>query len=487
MIEESPLPWPEVIETLYRRRWLILAPLLLGLGLPTAHALLMPAVYKVTAKILLSAQPTSGARAAAMSETQIKSELALLRSPALIRSVLESEPYATATDDTQAESWFRLGWGMSGQDARQESQGKQLNQRIRALAERMEATPLANSNLIQVSLRHPQPEWAARFVNDLLSHHVTRIAELNEQNNAKRFFQRQKDLLGQQLQQAIAALSAYREQHGAELLSGDQKQLATLLASLEATRVSAETERLELEASIAFLTTELGRQPETIASESRITESEDVKFLNSRILQLEVKRSDLLSRFTPTSAMVREVDRQLEEGRQLLANKEKDTLAEVTHAINPAHQTLQVELVQAQSRNTAVAARLGALNAQIAQYRQALSELERIAPELQRLESDVAAQQEAYDNYVRREEAARLSSALDESGIVNLTVVEKADVPPRPEPSESAKAIPLFAALGLALGLVLAAITEWLDPKVKSSIQARRLSQLPVLAELPRL
>lgn len=491
MIEEQPLPWPELIETLYRRRIVILGVLAIGLLIPSMMAILEPPTYRVRAKILLAAQAMSGPRSAAMSETQIKSEIALLRSTSLISSVLASEAYRTEDEKPQS-FWTKLRRGLASPLAslkrivKQESAKERLNRRITAISQQLTAHPIASSNMIQVSLYHGQPAWAAQFVNDLLTHHIERIVELNEQSNARSFFQRQKNLLAQELEEARVALTAYRERLGPELLSGDQVQLRQLLTRLEGARVDSETQLLELEARVDFLTEELLTLPETIDSESRITENEEVKFLNSRILQLEIERSELLSRFTPTSTRVSEIDRQIEEARRLLATKERDTLAEVMKAVNPAHQTLNLELVQARSRLASLRARLGALDTQVDHYRLRLSDLERSSAELQRLEDELETKNEAYAGNLRKEEAARQSRALDESGIVNLTVVEPATVPPGPEPTKAFNNISIGGALGLILGIALAFIKDWLDPAVKSSLQARRLSALPVIAEVPR-
>lgn len=491
MIEEQPLPWPEVLETLYRRRWVIATALLIGLLVPTLGALLEAPIFQVKARLLLAAQAVSGPRAEAMAETQIKSEIALLRSTSLVRSVLESEPYVSERE-SHSPTLFQqlralprapirtLKTLLGGDDPE-----TRLNRQIASIANRLSATPVISSNMIQVSLQHPNPHWAARFVNDLLNHHIERIAELNEQANARSFFQKQKNLLAQELEQARSALTAYRERHGPALLSGDQQQLRLVLARIEGERVSTETQLLEQQAAIEYLTRALAEYPETIDSESRISESEEVTLLNQRILELELERSELLSRFTPTSTRVREIDRRIEEAKALLATKERDTLTEVMKSVNPAYQSLQIELVQAEARMVSYAARLGALEEQIVQYRERMSEIERSAAQLQRLEDEVETKNEAYISYLRKEEEARLSSALDASRIVNLTVVENASVPPRPEPSTAPTRISIGGALGLIFGLALAFLRDWIDPAVKSSVQARRLSDLPVIAEIP--
>ena len=75
------VPWQELLETLFRGRWIVLFSMLIGVLGATALVLLKAPVYKAQAKILLTAQPGSGPRQGAMADKQIQAELALLKSP----------------------------------------------------------------------------------------------------------------------------------------------------------------------------------------------------------------------------------------------------------------------------------------------------------------------------------------------------------------------------------------------------------------------
>lgn len=491
MFEEKPIPWHELFETLIRRWRTVAACALAGLGGAILLTWLTPPVYKASARLLLSAQAVSGPRQDAMSDRQIQAELAYLESPALIRGVLDSYQRSTAGIEPArgplVEGWHATVRFVQNLYSRLHDVPPMtpLDAKVEAIAAQIEASPIERSNVVEVAYTGSNPEWAARFVNDLITHHVERIAELNEQAGARRFFQQQSDLLAARKSEARAALAAFREEQGASLLAGDDEQLKTVLADLDSKRVGAETEVLELSARVDFLSQEIGRYPQTIAAESRVTENESVKLLEAKILDLEMQRSELISRYTLTSTLVSDLDRQIEEARRLLATKEANTLSETMTTPNPAHQTLEVELVQARAALIAAQARVGALSSQIAQYRRRMSDLEAIAAELERLETEVANAQEAHQNYVRKAEEARFLGAMDESRIVNVSLLERAEVPLTPEPSEILMRTLLGALLGLAFGVVLAIGRDWLDPAIQSGLQAERMTGLPVIAEIP--
>ncbi|MEM1182599.1 MAG: hypothetical protein AAGM22_29910, partial [Acidobacteriota bacterium] len=266
----------------------------------------------------------------------------------------------------------------------------------------------------------------------------------------------------------------------------DEAHLRKVLSQLEADRVATETRVLENEAKVLYLQDKMENLPDTIAAESTITESDTVKLIKQNILSLAMQRSELLSRYTPTSTRVRDIERRMEEARKLLEETEDTTLEEVMTAANPALQSLEIELVTTDANLAASIARKQALDEQIDSYRQKLSRLELLGTELRRLANDVENKENAHQNYLQKEEEARLSSSLDESGIVNLAIFERAEPPVAAEASKSLFIILGGLIAGVALGVLAAFIRDFLDPRLKGSAQAFRLSGTPIVAEIPR-
>ena len=89
MIEDRPIAWQELLETCFRRWRLVLFGLVAGLLAGTLQVWLAAPIYRAQARIILTAEAVPGPREEAMPDRQIRAELAFLRSPALIRSVLE--------------------------------------------------------------------------------------------------------------------------------------------------------------------------------------------------------------------------------------------------------------------------------------------------------------------------------------------------------------------------------------------------------------
>lgn len=492
MIEEKPLPWREILEVFFRRKWSMVIAGLLGLGITALIALTTPPSYTARAKILLTEGAVSGPREEAMSDKQIQAELHHLKSPALVRSVLE---FYQETNQPLAPEASTIGRFKERIVRRVESLYKQvhdapattnLDARLQSLVSKLEPRSIGGTNVIEIACKGSDPRWTARFVNDLLDQHIKRIAKFNEDARASNFYLEQRNLLYVRWKEAQEAMRDFRKKYGADLLSGDEAHLRKVLSQLEADRVETETQVLENEAKVDFLREQLETLPDTIAAESTVSESETVRQLKENLLELQLERAELLSRYTPTSTRIRDLDQQIVHTRNLLEESRDEVDEEVMTAMNPSYQALNLEMVQTRARLIASQTRLDALDAQIDVYRDKLNRLEMLATELQRLRNDVDNKEQAHQNYLLKEEEARLSNSLDESGIVNLAIFERAEPPAAADPSKTLLLIPAGLVTGIVLGALFGIVRDFFDSRMKSSAQAHRMSQAPILAEVPR-
>ncbi len=478
MIEEKPLPWQELVETFFRRRWTILVLAAIGLAAAGVVAALTPPNYRAAARIQLSDKALADPREAAMLTRQIQAEVAALQNPNLVRAVLAEYEESGHPPEPETSPLAQIRSFFGGGDEAEAG-------RPMALAGELDSASIKSSNYIEVSYTGSDPQWAADFVNDLLEHHKRRIADQSDLRKSESIYKQEGNVRFDEWQEAREALAVYREEHGASVLAIDEDNLRKALSNLESQRISTQTEVLEMLAKIEFIEQEKLEYPELIEAESVVIENEAVTFLDSRILDLEMQRSEALSRYTPTSVTVRNIDRQIEEARRLLASKERETLAEVRTQLNPARQALELDLVDTRGRLSSAEARVSALSQQIEGYRLQLVRLETTGADLGRLQADSENAKLSYQDYSRKEEEARFSSSLYESGIININTTDVAQAPAKPEPSGNPTLIGMGTGAGLLLGVLLAFLKDWvLDPSVKGSAQAHRLSGLPVIAEI---
>jgi uncharacterized protein involved in exopolysaccharide biosynthesis len=496
---DSALPWQDVVAAAYYHRRTVIKIFVIGTLLSALWAFIQPPVYKGKAVLLLKDQRAQMSlspdgrtfRATEPVSTEEINALTMLASqPALLEKVIEKLSAPSASDDAADDGivpqakWADLiqdtisswKWWVLGipDDVYRWIHGlpppTDLESRIMQLQARVQVTPVPDSNLIEVSYASESPRWAARVTNAVTNTMITAYTNLYESSDAYRFYQNQRTLLAETLSKAEAEMVAFREKVGADLLSLNMGDLQSRVATLELEVIEAEGRSAELEA-------QLNAPEEAIIADAHASDAESgtvgnpvIGDLKERVISLEMQRSELLSRYTPTSAAVKDVDRQLAEIRRLLAN-ERSTSVDMRRRA-------------ARAKMEANDAKLDALRGQIEKYRETIERLEKVLPEWNRLQNNAQTQKESYIAYLRKEEEARVSSALDESQMVNIAIVERAQVPGEPEGAALKRTSAFGAALSLLIGIGLAFFRDWMDPSIKSAGQIERLVGLPVLGEL---
>ncbi|MCC6849204.1 MAG: hypothetical protein IT294_11945 [Deltaproteobacteria bacterium] len=495
---DQQIPWRELVAILHRRRRFIAQIFVAGfltvaLGVSTqkpayrAFATLM--VTSDRAQVVVS--PDAGTRPTVenVTEQDMNSEVALISSESLVREVLA--PYWNE-DQEDTPTLFSRVLSVLTFPLRVPSLVYHLIHNVPpptglddwtlATLDKLGVGIVGKSNLIEVSFTASDPRWAAEFVNALVAHHIERRGKLSQQSEARRFFESQRNVLADKSREAEVALADFNHRQGIDSLTPEQRQaVRTRLAELQTMLGDSERELAEGTARIEFLTEEIKNYPKNIATESKIAQNQ--QFIRPKILELELQRSEILSKYAPTSVKVRDIDRQIAQAKRLMeANRE--TLAETTSAINPAYQNLEVDLAQTKAQMAAVSARVEALRAQVAEHRTQVAHLDEISSEQERLEQAVVSSKEASITYAKKEEEARFTTALDESNLVSLAIAQTAEIPTVPEKSKQATMLALGAIVSLVAALGLAFLRDRLDPAVKSASEAKSVTGLPILAEI---
>jgi uncharacterized protein involved in exopolysaccharide biosynthesis len=491
--EEGLIPWEDLLDTVFHHRRLIVAVCAIGITLSVFWAWATPPMYQGRAMMLVKDNRAQMAFAPADARTrmpgptddleQINSLAALIRSPALIEEVLNSFQKGTgsAEEEESFVVWLQdrlksIRWkiqGVPGQLYRW-AHGlpppTAMEYRVAKVLGHLWFEPVPESNLVVVTYRSRSPEWAARFTNRLVDTLISKYTTLHEHTGAHRFYEDQRTLLANRVAEARSELSDFREDVGSDLLSVNMAEIQQRIADLEIELLTDRTRRAEF--------VSLANVPlEAIVADAALQDAEAgtvanpaILALKGRLVELEIQRSELLSRYTEGSVAVKDLDRQIMEANRLLENERSNSV--------------RMHRKTAQAKIDVVDAKIAALNGQLESYRDTLMRLEDVLPQLLRLENNVRTQQEAYVTYSRKEEEARLSSALDDSQIVNIAIAERAQVPNSPVAAGTKKRVAFGAAFSMILAVGLAMFRDFTDPSVKTAAQAVRITGLPVLGQI---
>ncbi len=475
-LSAASLPWQDLVRSIFRHRKLVLTTVAIGVSLAGIRAWTLPPSYKARSVLMVkdsrahvAVTPDAETRTVLhrVGDAQVNALATLLQDPSLVREALErvranSAPLDTAEIEEQvvAETGgMKNPLAIPGNVYRRVHEvpvQSELDHRAQSLARLVQVTPVQKTSLIELSFISGNPTWAAAFVNGLSETLIDRYRRLYESSTTQEFFHSQRLVLSEKLDKAQVARSAFRDRVGEDLLTLNTEELRLRIAELGNQLDEAKTERAEL-SSRAEAIVDLNANPALAA-------------VKGRIIELELERSELLSRYTKTSVAVRDLDRQIAEAKRLLAKENEATLAMQRSTVRSAIDSVD--------------ARVAAITAQISGNRSKLKELEKVAPEWERLENELASAKEAHQTYSRKEEQARFSNALDESKIVNVAIIEPATPPTQPESSPIKRLFAMGFAGSLLLGVGIALMRDWLDPSVKTTSQVERMTGLPVLGEI---
>jgi uncharacterized protein involved in exopolysaccharide biosynthesis len=269
--------------------------------------------------------------------------------------------------------------------------------------------------------------------------------------------------------------------------AAQQRDLALQrLSELDAIAQQTRIELAETRQRVSELGQQVSTLPERTTTQVRIADNPELeKALKASLLDLQLKRTQLLTKFEPSHRLVQEVGQQIAQTQAAISAEDRAPLRDETTDKNTNYEWAKGELQKAQVQLKALEARQGATGAQTVAYRAIAEKLGEAAITQDDLLSSEKAAQENYLLYVKKQEEARMNDALDERGIVNVAIAEHPVAPPLPVWSVwSVLVIGLMAAVTAGSGAAFTA--DYLDPAFRDPDDVLAYLNAPVLASLPR-
>ena len=207
--------------------------------------------------------------------------------------------------------------------------------------------------------------------------------------------------------------------------------------------------------------------------------------MKSSLLELQLKRTQLLTKFEPSHRLVQEVDRQISEASAAILGEKESPVRDETTDKNSHYEWAKSELERAEVQLKGLQARDAAINSQIALFRSMTEKLGADAITQDDLTSVKKAAEDNYLLYVKKEREARLNDALDEGGIVNVVLAEQPIAPALPLRS-AWTVIAVGTLLAGSAGIAAAFTADYFDPGFRNADDVLASLDVPVLASLPR-
>ena len=406
-----------------------------------------------------------------VSEEELNSEVELLRDKETLNRVVQS---AGLMSD-RAMSWLFD----RGNDAKRQERGAQR------LSSRLGVEPVRKTTLIAVSYASSDPEESARVLRCLAEAYLQRHVQVHRPSGESDFFQQQMDEARRNLTEAQLRLMEFTREEGVVSAAAERDTALQKLSEGDAEYRQTKIALAETAQRIATLQAKLAALPERTTTQIRNSDNPELlEKLKSKLLELQLKRTELLTKFEPSYRLVQEVDKQIAEAKAALAAEDQAPLRDETTERDPNHEWVKAELVKAQVEFNALQSRATSMSTQLASFRDQTHALGDRAITQEELLRDVKTAEEKYLLYANKREESRIGDALDQSRILDVSLAEQPIAPALPVHSALS-----FGMIGLAVagtfstGLVFA--SDYLDPSFRTPDEVTAFLGTPVLASLP--
>jgi uncharacterized protein involved in exopolysaccharide biosynthesis len=469
-----------IFYAIFKRKWQVLGVIAVVVLSILVAGLVRPSIYKTNAKVMIrpgraEIQISAGEQReitipVSATTEMINSEMEILRSDELMRQVIAR----MEREDTP----------VFGADATMP-----LVEQIAGLRKMIAVSPSPQSNVISIDLFARDPERGQATLVALIAAYLERHAQLHGSSGASEFFESQKSALLKRVARAEAKLVNFVSREG---LAMPEDQIRWVLkeslrgkdeVGLQAAKVRG------LEHRVVILQRQLDETPLTIQRDVERLHA-TAQGLAFELAKKEAERATLLQAYTEDDRLITDLNAGIETLKARIAATDGTyVIGKERISMNPMRMEIERRLINSKLNIEDLRARMDGLEDRA---RRGSEHAERKAVDLRRksfkqnaLAQEVAAAREAYYMYEKKHEEARIAEALDERGIVNVSVLDTPSVPSRPFNRMSP--VMLLAALvaGAGLGVGSAVGLELVGRNFKFEEQVEHYLELPVFAVIP--
>jgi succinoglycan biosynthesis transport protein ExoP len=354
----------------------------------------------------------------------------------------------------------------------------------------LKATPLQGSNIIYISYQNKDPELAVRVLQELVTRYFDKHLEVHRSIGAFDFVKRETDQVRVKLDRTEEELKQMKARAG---VSSFAEGTATLNAALAKDREDLRAAEAELAAQRARVNaiekwvsaSDKNQSHETVRQASSKTVREYQALIN-RMAYMRQVQTELLSRFTPESQIVKIKQAQidgLEKQQKDLEEKYPGIIAMTP--VPGSSRSSRPDLESERSNLVAAEARTKMLRSQLNDMQERFQMFSELGPQISELEQQKELEETNYKYFQASLDKARVDETLDPSRMPNISAVQRPS-PATPAIGDVKKIVLGLAGGGLALGVAITLLIELvLDRTVKRPLELERRLRVPLLLSIP--
>ena len=462
---EQEIHLAEYWAVIVKRQRLIAICVAVALMVGAALSLITPATYKATT--VLDVEKDKGSPMDIQSSPQsyysydpefLPTQTRLMKSREVAQRVVERL-------NLVSNSEFNISKVQPGTDAAEAA--RQIVPRIAASIQTgVEIAPVRGTNLVELSYVARSPKLAADIANAVADAYIdwNLEAKFAVVGQASQFLTAQIEQLKSEIDQKEAQLQAYSRQK--DIVSVDASNVTTQrLESLNRDYAEAVADRVAKEAKYHEVQTARADSIADTLSNGLVSQ------LRNEQAKMEREYAEKLNLFKPEWPAMQQLKAQIDKGRQHLASVIEETVAK-------ARDNARSDYLTALRREESLK------NVMQGQKNEAMT-FNTNAVEYNHLKVEVETKRTLLDTLLKRNAETQVTSRLRGERLSNIRVVDRA-LPPnvrfRPSYRQNAM-MSLF--VGIALGVALAFLLEYMDRSLRTPEQVERILNLPALGVVP--
>lgn len=340
--------------------------------------------------------------------------------------------------------------------------------------------------MLQITSGAPTPDLAIDIANSYAKEFVEFYQQITHQDaiQAREFLESRLEVARAELADIGEEIEAFRRRNPGV---PDAAAVVTEADPLEQERAEVEAQLLETRAKLNSARAQLRTIQPTKVVETGTTQSPAVIELQERLAKVEADLAAESAVRTPNHPRIAELQAQANSLRQRLAEETGRVLSHRTYERNPLYDRLMEQVVELESGAASLAAKLRGLDAAVGRRREKATASAVSSVQLGGLLREQKLAEDRYATLSTAAQQARLNERLTTQAggirVVDLATEAKGPASKVPHlPYLTVLAILLSIALGIGTALGL----EFVDNRVRTSLDAQRLLQLPVTGIVPR-
>jgi hypothetical protein len=259
---------------------------------------------------------------------------------------------------------------------------------ITAFERRFATEIVRKTNIITVSVLADTPEQAQSDLGRLSGAYLSEHRRLQRPVGASDFFKSETGRIRRDWDQASQKLVDFQQQHQIVSLPERETVLNAQVTEHERDRMATDASLRELDARLAASATRLRDLPMRQTTVERVMPNqESAEHLNTLIVELENKRTALLTNFKSSDRFVHELDEQIATTKAALKEAVTSTAREKSSDVDPAWQQLHTNYVQTEISRKQAGVHRGIVASELTGLRQELGNVQEFTVQFNNLEA----------------------------------------------------------------------------------------------------